>query len=444
MKLSDILLNPKKPRIIDLKGTIVHLDRAVTSLQRRYGVSTKKQSSNDLNRKLEDFERRLSRNDWSQFPWHMASDIFRSFFTSDCREDPKWKNTATVLINTLEKTERKSFCRAAIDAYIETYNETGLQLDRFRAIIREKPVRDIPIRKKLITDYDFFNPQAAHIKIGKTLAGSDAPYELVKSWDIWSPHSLGLFQSAFQEMLRENDDDLQKMYRPSFERIMNWLRPNSNTKAEISRALGIDALVLPFKKGDSAVLRDDIEKFLIRNYGDPRITPAEWSGVSTDALKIINRWMTSKSLKIFFDIINKFEGSHMWEPRRKFWTAIDDRKWIDEAWVVLNDKGAQYAKSLAKEHDDKAFMSHGLLNFHEREKCFFIMKVGNLTIVEGTHNFKDRIFKNEATNAPILRNRGYSKNEISSVPNGSKGEAFTHDVSGKWMTKTETFMRNNR
>ena len=444
MKLSDVLLAPKKPRIIDLKGTTVHLDRAVTSLQRRWGVSTKKQNSNDLNRKLQDFERRLSSNDWSQFPWHMASDIFRSFFTSDCREDSKWKNTATVLIDTLEKTERRSFCRAAIDAYIATYNETGLQLERFRAVIRAKPVKEIPIRQKLITDYDFFNPQVAHIKIGKALAESDTPYKLAKSWDILSPHSLGLFQSAFQEMLRENDDDLQKMHRPSFEKIMNWLRPNSNTKAEISRALGIDALVLPFKKSEPAVLRDDIEKFLIRNYGDPRITPAEWSGVSTDALKIMNRWMTSKSLKMFFDIINKFEDSHMWEPRRKFWTAIDDRKWIDEAWVVLNDTGAQYAKSLAEEHDDKAYMSHGLLNFHEREKCFFIMKVGTLTIVEGTHNFKVRVFKNEATNAPILRNRSYSKNEISSVPNWSKGEAFIHDVSGKWMTKTETFMRNNR
>jgi len=444
MKLSDVLTAAKKPRIIDLKGTTVHLDRAVTSLQRRWGVSTKKQNSNDLNRKLQDFERRLSSNDWSQFPWHMASDIFRSFFTSDCREDSKWKNTATVLIDTLEKTERRSFCRAAIDAYIATYNETGLQLERFRAVIRAKPVKEIPIRQKLITDYDFFNPQVAHIKIGKALAESDTPYKLAKSWDILSPHSLGLFQSAFQEMLRENDDDLQKMHRPSFERIINWLRPNSNTKAEISRALGIDALVLPFKKSEPAVLRDDIEKFLIRNYGDPRITPAEWSGVSADALKIMNRWMTSKSLKMFFDIINKFEGSHMWEPRRKFWTAIDDRKWIDEAWVVLNDKGAQYAKSLAEEHDDKAYMSHGLLNFHEREKCFFIMKVGTLTIVEGTHNFKVRVFKNEATNAPILRNRSYSKNEISSVPNWSKGEAFIHDVSGKWMTKTETFMRNNR
>ena len=444
MKLSDILLKPTKPRILDLKGTTVHLDRAVTKLQRKYGARTKKQSSNDLNQKLEDFESRIQRNDWSQFPWHMASEVLRSFFTAECREDPRWKNTATVLIDTLEKTNRKSFCRAAIDAYIETYNEAGLQLGRFRDVIREKDTKDLPIRKNLITDYDFFNPQSAHIKIGKILANNDTPYELVKSWDIWSPHSLGLFQSAFQEMLRENDDDLEKMYRPSFERIMNWLRPNSNTKAELSRAVGIDALILPFKKGESAALRDDVEKFLIRNYGDPRITPAEWSGVSDDALEIINRWMTSKSLKMFFDIINKFEDSHMWEPRRKFWTAIDERKWIDEAWVVLNDKGAQFAKSLAQEHDDLAFMSHGLLNFTEREKCFFIMKVGKLTIVEGTHNFKVRIFKDEAKNSLILRKKNYSKNEISRAPNLGQGEAFTHDASGRWMTKTETFMRNNR
>lgn len=105
MKLSDILLNPTKPRILDLKGTTVHLDRAVTKLQRKYGARTKKQSSNDLNQKLEDFESRIQRNNWSQFPWHMASDVLRSFFTAECREDPRWKNTATVLIDTLEKNK---------------------------------------------------------------------------------------------------------------------------------------------------------------------------------------------------------------------------------------------------------------------------------------------------------------------------------------------------
>lgn len=444
MRLSEVLAKPYWPRKIELKATTVRLDRAVSALQQKYGIAKPSTNPKELTEKLIDFDGRLRRNDWSRFPWHMASDVFRSFFTSEQLDDPRWSKVAKVLLDTLEDTDRKNFCRAALDAYVLTYDRDGPLLDRLRNVLGRKRVEDIPVRRELVEDFEFFNPKTAHSLIGQKLAKYDRPYELLKSWGVWSPHATGLFENAFAEMLNVSATDLLALDRTAFDRVMNWLHPNSSTKAVAARAMGIDAIVLPLGDDRTSDLRDDVEKFLIGAFGDPRVTPAEWAGVSDRTLKIMYRWMTSKSLKIFFDIISKFEGSHMWEPRRKFWTAIDERKWIDDAWVVLNNNGAEYARSLAREHEDKTFLSHGNLNFFEREKCFFIMKVGDLTIVEGTHNFKVRIFDRNTDNAPRLRSKFYDKNEIHARPLPGDGEEYIHDVYENWMRKAEDYIRRNR
>ncbi len=444
MKLSDLLETSRRPSIIKVMATTAHLDKAVTRIQQKYGIGQKAATNQDLTTKLTEFQSRLKSNNWSRFPWHMASDTLRSFLTSDLRDEARWSDVAGVLLDTLEITSRKSYCRAALDAYLETFHVTSPALNRLRDILNTKPAEDIPVRRHLIEDLQLFRPATAAKLIGQELARVNRPYDLVKSWGVWSPHSNGLFEDVFAEMLRNTTADRKALNRIPFERTMDWLCPNSSTKAEATRAAGIDALVLPFTDESSSELRDEVERFLVKNFGDPRVNQAQWVGVSSQALEIMNRWMTSKSLKMFFDIISKFEGSHMWEPRRKFWTDIDQRKWISDAWVVLNDSGAGYALDLAEKHEDDTFLSHGKLNFREREKCFFIMKVGGLTIVEGTHNFRVRIFDRGSHHAPHLRQKFYDKDEIHARPVSSRGVEYIHDVHENWVQKSEDYMRRNR
>ena len=444
MKLSEILARPPEFRRIEVRASIVPLDRAVTSFQRRFDVFATAEDTQDLEVKLNGFKDRYIANDWSSFPWNKASELFRLFFVSNLRDDEKWSKVATILLDTLRDTDKKSYCRAALDVYIETFNHSAQTLDRLHTILKNKEVGNIPIRRNLIDDFQLFNPEVAPYLIGREMANSDTPYRLVKSWGIWSPHASGLFENAFQKMLEYSEQNLMKFDQNSFERVMNWLCPDSNTKAEASRIAGIEAILLPLKNDTSSILRNDVEKFLVKSFGDPRVTPANWAGVSEEVIQIINSWLTSKSLKMFFEIISRFQGSHMWEPRRKFWTAINEREWINDAWVVLNTKGARYAKQLAQEHEDNAFLSHGSLNFTEIDKCFFIMRVGNLTIVEGTHNFRVRIFDNNAPFTPQLRLNSYNRNEIHATPAGNSGAAFTHDVNGRWMQNAEDYMRRNR
>ena len=452
MKLSELLDKPYRPRKIELtkfKAAADRLNRTVTALQEKYEV-VEPIPVEQLDEALRNFEDRYRRNDWSKFPWHRASGLFRSFFTSQAPDpdDPRWSGVATVLLNTLDGTDRKSYCRAAFEVYLETYRRNSKVLDRLREILGKKSAENIPVKRALVEEHKLLDPERAHVHIGALLARHERPYDYLKSLGVSSPHAPGLFAAAFEHMLEVNASDRKALKRPAFERVWNWLSPDPGTKlvASKSLAMGIDAIVLPFDDNrDDDSLRDESLQFLVATFGDPRVRKIEWAWQQLEdrTRKIVSRWLTRKSLKVFFDIIDRFEGSHMWAPRRKFWSGIDARGWIDKAWVVLNETGRDIAEDLAREHDDKTFRSHGGLRFHEPEKCFFIMKVGKLTIVEGTHDFAVRIFDPDADNAPRLFQESYEKNKIYARLISGEGQRCPHHR-GCWETKVEDYMRRYR
>ena len=433
MNLSDIVSRPPEALNFRLKMNITPLERAVTSVLNKYGgLENREEDPRELEERLADFENRHNASNWKLFPWHKASDLFRA-------------RVSNILMNTFEDTDRTSFCRAGIDVYIATYDEQSPILERLRSALKKKMADNLPLDEAFIREFDFFNPDAAPALLGAEMARQDNPYLFLKSQGVSSPHATGLFEEAFLEMLDILKSDLRHLEEGSFYKVMHWLQPNPSTTAVTTRAEGIEAIVLPLEDEKSNPLRDVVERFLIGAFGDPRVNRAEWKGVGQKALAIINRWLTSKSLKMFFDIINKFEDSHMWESRREFWMAMDRRELIDQAWVVLNPEGEKHARQLGQEYDDNSFLSHGSVAFPERDKCFFIMKIGDLTVVEGTHNFKVRIYDGDIDNPPPLWEEAYKKSVLYADPDKTgEGVSYTHDSSDRWMQKTDNYIRLNR
>ena len=70
------------------------------------------------------------------------------------------------------------------------------------------------------------------------------------------------------------------------------------------------------EKNGTQEQRDDLRNFLVENFRDQG-SVRRVGTVSEQALNIINQWLTTKSLSVFFDIIDRFE-SHMWANRRTF------------------------------------------------------------------------------------------------------------------------------
>ena len=246
-------------------------------------------------------------------------------------------------------------------------------------------------------------------------------------------------------MLANLEQDLIQLKPDAFFKIMNWLAPKSDIIARHGLSQGIEALLSPFAHNSDKALQENLLRFLIDNLKDPRVNKARWLRVSEYALQIIYKWLTTKSLVVFFEIISRFQKSHMWEPRKKFWSQINAENLIDDAWVVLSRKGTSWAQQIAKERDDPSFRSHGQIGDMAEQKCFFIMKIGNLTIVEGTDNFKVRIFKNGNLNAPVLYKtvaNYYYRDELTVSPSLCD-ESFMHDAAGRWTSKTYKYIIRN-
>ena len=67
----------------------------------------------------------------------------------------------------------------------------------------------------------------------------------------------------------------------------------------------------------------------------------------------------------------------------------------------------------------------------ERNKCFLIMRFGDRVVVEGSHNFKVRIFSQAQPDCPQLYQAVYQPKRFMRHVVPQYG-AFTHDFHGNW------------
>ena len=132
----------------------------------------------------------------------------------------------------------------------------------------------------------------------------------------------------------------------------------------------------------------------------------------------------------------------MWEPRRVFWTNILERGWISASWPILSREGYNEAKRLAKIHDNKNFERVGRTSdLFEDQKCYFVMTIGRLTVVEGSHSFALRFFKdgNKSATKIFLNRYNYADLAVKKPP---ADERITHNQG--WENLVESYLQSNR
>lgn len=133
----------------------------------------------------------------------------------------------------------------------------------------------------------------------------------------------------------------------------------------------------------------DVKEFLLEQfrsaYGDPRMNRSHWLQVDPQDEKLIKRWLAGESLELFLDIVGKDAEAHMWDYRRAFWEACFKKNIIDEAWVAFGTSGWQRLK-LYKQRDGLRTVTAGKLSGAETTQSVLLMRMGDLTLVEWSHN----------------------------------------------------------
>lgn len=210
----------------------------------------------------------------------------------------------------------------------------------------------------------------------------------------------------------------------------------------------IERLLSPFAtavRAEQAQTLNEIARFLIKTFGDPRLPlAAKWHGVSSSAKQVIMRWLTGITLEDFFRILDHtVQGgnySHHWPYRRAFWSAYFKKGHLTEAWVLLGPYAQQYVKRIK----DWEFKAHGQLlkgyNVLSNHSVLLLKFKGGLVLAEWSHSGKGRFWLPGNKKAPKFYKPEYSRREL--IDNCDY--EFIHSNSAKygWQRKIADWIRD--
>ncbi|EOU9519950.1 EH signature domain-containing protein [Cronobacter turicensis] len=159
---------------------------------------------------------------------------------------------------------------------------------------------------------------------------------------------------------------------------------------------------------------------LVAWYEDPRLSRGGvWGSVDEACRNLVINWLTRENILFFLDVVSKVEDSHMWEPRRKFWLGLYNEGKITAAWVAFSSIASQKAKEMKGSMRDSSTLNFGIQTaLGNRDKTsLLVLQIGKCVVVEGSHNYKVHIFRNENKNAPQLYQLKYNCEHIRMLPN---------------------------
>ncbi|MDP1598723.1 EH signature domain-containing protein [Phenylobacterium sp.] len=354
------------------------------------------------------------------------------------------------LIEEVVRLQRRAAYLALIDAYLDGFAIDDPDVSRLAAALaatgRNWPWRSTDFWPQRVKIFRLFEPTEAPARLAAAVLNSEAPPRAIL--DSAGLHSEGrrkggLAEAAFRTACVQA---ASKVGRPAVsmqERIVAWAQDGGGALA-FPRAWPdfTAALFMPWRRDDpSASHRSLLIEAAVGYGGDPRVNESRWRPVRQsvgDAYDVIVRWLTKASVEQFFDIVSETmtDRPDMWEQRRKFWTAYLKADMISAAWVAFGADGALRASQAARRSSDSGLSMFGRLSSgggRSSEHAALIMRIGDLTVVEWSHNGRWNIWRRSDSGAPGLfrhNSRGlpdYAPPDLMNAPmNG------THQGSWEW------------
>ncbi|NBB16287.1 hypothetical protein GVN21_13050 [Caulobacter sp. SLTY] len=336
--------------------------------------------------------------------------------------------SADAIMSEVGRTGRLSALLGLIAAYIDGFIQDAAFHDfaaRLRKLLKTWRGKPVPTWLELDRTISFFEPDKVPQKIAAAVLGSDRPAgEILRKLGLDSPIRLhgGLAEAAFIAAAKIVASRSGPSVIPLQEKLAEWATgPHGGFAFPKSLPLAIDALLLPWLKEDPpndhrAMLLDRVQGF---GGGDPRTKPAGWAAVRSQAPQafgVMMRWLTRASVFQFFDIVDRSlardpEARRMWDYRRRFWTSYllgtDGAPTIEEAWVAFGAEGAHLARRAARENNDASLGSFGTQEDRSPTHAALIMRIGDLVIVDWSHNSKCNFWHRGDKKAPALYQSRY-------------------------------------
>jgi len=358
---------------------------------------------------------RLDSGDWSNTPMSLVIDAAHAVFDEERRDRGdllalRQFYAAEILVSTVT-----TFLNGLMAVYIATFDAKAPHTAILgRSLMAAEERFGGRWRKLIETVPDVFQPSAVSSSIARMMIAMPSPWNDLRGIGLRSPHAPGLMNFVHSDFVALVQPTLDT--RPSLDKLLGWLRPEGQPVRATGAASAIEAILGHWLKAEpEAGMKQHITQSLIALYGDPRTQRGgAWASVGEACMMIFLRWVTGENIRFFMDVVSHVNNSPMWEPRRRFWLGLHEKKRIDAAWVAFSKSGAQHAERLLSAQGKTKGIRYGrqVCPGTRSETSLLILKCGNKTIVEGSHSYRIHIFRDGEAAAPSLYAETYDCDQI--------------------------------
>lgn len=293
--------------------------------------------------------------------------------------------------------------------------------------------------------HDMFDVEKGPVNLASQVLDDTRPVR-----EVLSDHGLGEWlqtggyaEAAFAAMLSDVPRRLRIGVNEArsldlVRRTLEWSESSSGDLQFANRRTQLaEALLLPWAQTTpTKAVEQTITPFLLKTFGDPRMSEIRWNGVDDSAVNVFKRWLTGATLEAFIRVIERVAEKDHWKYRQAFWMAYYRAGHVRDAWVALGPE----AKIISRRFVDLSNQSAELVRPPLSNHSVLMLRIANLVVADWSHNGKCRIWLQNDQRAPALYRPRY---EISDLRGASDFEVTHHGSStGHWQRRIHDHIRD--
>ena len=329
----------------------------------------------------------LERSDWRVVPWVM--------WTGECVAEQDW--FLDELFRIISAQRPKSVIRALIHAYVFHFDPSKVSIKRVAGFL----LRDALQKGERLGDRwlavnsrcSIFVPSDAPRRVSELILEAETFAGGLENVGISTEQvDGGLARAAFAYAYMAVAKNLKNVAdqaeaRRAIEQLLVWATGDGgqfryqSSFASMATTL-LEALAASNVAGET---QDRIVRYFVDKFGDPRLNPARWHGVTQSALDVALRILIRATLEDFTRVIDATADARHWKERKPFWLQYYEMGALEDAWVAFGPKAVSVARRFEHAYarlDNASDTAHSAL----------ILRIANLIIVEWSHNGRCRFF----------------------------------------------------
>ena len=356
--------------------------------------------------------------DWRHIPYALWLDAERGLHTHTALTNRYFEVAVPEALNTRRPLK---WGRSLLHTYLQGFNPENpvfLKLahtaraffsdPRVLASLSETEANGL---ERLISTLHVLDPLNGPVHVANDILGMPADKTLTQ-WQ--ERHALtqsfwlnNFCKQAFVEALQAPEEVRSSL--GYVKRMCEWAmhdigKPTQRLRYPLCRDEFAYSLLSPwFDRNPPQDLKNALLSELLRTLGDPRHNHAGWLGVRREAIETASRWLTSRTMDAFFEILRHTEDD-IGPYRRRFWEAYFHAGHILEAWIAL---GEQAVTALQKIDPTSELSYAKILGKIAPNQCVLMLRMGHVLFCDWSHQGRLRAISATAKQAPKLYQSEY-------------------------------------